>query len=113
LSLTIEADELPDLPAAVEVAVFRTVIEAVTNTVRHSNARQCSVRLTASGHEVELWVCDDGPPDGPWTPGVGLAAMRERADELGGSLRAGPDPAGGATVTARFPLPATLPEAGR
>jgi signal transduction histidine kinase len=113
LSLTIEADELPDLPAAVEVAVFRTVIEAVTNTVRHSNARQCSVRLTASGHEVELWVCDDGTPDGPWTPGVGLAAMRERADELGGSLRAGPDPAGGATVTARFPLPATLPEAGR
>jgi signal transduction histidine kinase len=87
----------------VEVAVFRTALEAVTNTVRHSDARQCRVRIGVHGNDVALDVDDDGTPGTPWVPGVGLAAMRERAEELGGTLHAGPAPAGGAAVSARFP----------
>ncbi|MFD7877741.1 sensor histidine kinase [Streptomyces sp. NPDC059766] len=106
LQVTIEADELPDLPAAVEVAAYRTAVEAITNAVRHSDGRQCRVRLNASARELVLQVGDDGASAGPWLPGVGVTAMRERAAELGGSCQAGPSPDGG-TVTAWFPLPET------
>jgi len=105
LSVTVDAPDLPELPAAVEVAAFRIAVEAVTNAVRHSGAGHCRVGLTDSGTELTLHVHDDGTSTQPWTPGVGLTAMRERAAELGGSLDAGPVPTGGATVTARFPLP--------
>lgn len=104
LSVTIDACDLPEMPAAVEVALFRTALEAVTNTVRHSGAGKCRVRLTADNGELVLEVHDDGTSAEPWVPGVGLAAMRERAEELGGSLRVGPVPSGGTTVTARFPV---------
>ena len=80
-------------------------MEAVTNAVRHSGAGNCRVCLTDTGTELTLRIHDDGTSTQPWTPGVGLAAMRERTAELGGSLEAGPVAAGGATVTARFPLP--------
>ncbi|MFD4974170.1 sensor histidine kinase [Streptomyces sp. NPDC058424] len=106
LRVTIEAGELPDLPAAVEVAAYRTAVEAITNAVRHSDGRQCHVRLDASTRELVLRVGDDGTSAGPWLPGVGVTAMRERAAELGGRCQAGPGPTGGA-VTARFPLPET------
>jgi signal transduction histidine kinase len=105
LSITADVPELPDLPAAVEVAVYRIGVEAVTNAVRHSGGRRCRVRLAVVGDELVLHVHDDGTSPGPWPPGVGLAAMRERTAELGGTLDAGPDPAGGSTVTATFPLP--------
>jgi signal transduction histidine kinase len=105
LSLTVDAPDLPELPAAVEVAVFRIAVEAVTNAVRHSGAEHCRVCLTNTGTELTLHVHDDGTSTQPWTPGVGLTAMRERAAELDGTLEAGPAAAGGATVTARFPLP--------
>ncbi len=68
-------------------------------------ARQCRLGLVVEGRELVLRVRDDGTSGGTWVPGVGVTAMRERAEELGGSLRVGPDPAGGASVTARFPLP--------
>lgn len=104
LQVTVDTGDLPDLPAAVEVAAYRTAVEAITNAVRHSNGRHCCVRVTASAHELVLEVCDDGTSTGPWLPGVGVTAMRERASELGGRVHAGPGPGGG-TVTAHFPLP--------
>ncbi|GGM90404.1 sensor histidine kinase [Dactylosporangium sucinum] len=103
LRFTIDAGNLPNLPAAVEVAAYRTAVEAITNVVRHSNGRHCHVRLSASAGELVLDVGDDGTSTGPWLPGVGVTAMRERAAELGGRCHAGPGPHGG-TVTARFPL---------
>ena len=105
LSVTVDAPDLPELPAAVEVAVFRIAVEAVTNAVRHSGAGHCRVCLTDTGTELTLHVHDDGTSVQPWTPGVGLTAMRERTAELGGALEAGPITTGGATVTARFPIP--------
>lgn len=93
---------LPELPAAVEVAAYRIAAEALTNVVRHSRADTALVRLSCTD-QLEVDVTDDGPPNGAWTPGVGLLAMRERAQELGGRLSAGPS-GGGGRVWARLPL---------
>ncbi|SEF37414.1 Histidine kinase [Amycolatopsis pretoriensis] len=95
--------EVPVLPAAVEVAAYRVATEALTNVVRHSTASTAVLRLRCAEGDLDLEIADDGPPDGPWRPGVGLHAMRERASELGGGFEAGPSPEGG-RVRVSFPL---------
>ena len=102
--ITVEAPaQLPTLPAAVEVAAYRIATEAITNVVRHAGARHATVTVRA-GDSLDVEVTDDGRSDGAtWGRGVGLSSMRERADELGGTLRYGPTPSGG-RVTATFPL---------
>jgi len=102
---------LPPLPAAVEVAAYRIAQEALANVARHAGARTCTVRLgldRAAG-ALALEILDDGRGLSPdRRAGVGLASMRERAEELGGTWMIGPAPAGGTRVFARLPLP--LPE---
>lgn len=99
-------EELPGLPAAVEVAAYRIVREALTNVVRHAGAESCRVRLFL-GDELEVEVTDDGAgiPE-KRKAGVGLSSMKERAAELGGTCVVEPAPAGGTRVLARLPLPA-------
>ena len=76
-----------ELPVAVEVAAYRIVTEALTNVVRHAHAARCWLTIE-TGSTVEIDVVDDGVGiDGHRSDGVGLAAMRERAHELGGSVR--------------------------
>jgi len=96
--------EIPPLPPAVEVATYRIATEALTNVVRHSKATKALVRVSV-GDRLEVSITDDGPPNGRWSPGVGLTAMRERVAELGGVFEAGPSPTGG-QVVASFPLTA-------
>jgi signal transduction histidine kinase len=97
-------DELPELPAAVEVAAFRIALEAVTNSVRHSGARTCRVSLSHNG-ALELEIHDDGcGKSGTNGGGVGIASMRERASELGGVLTIEPRPGVGTRVHAVLPL---------
>ncbi len=95
-------EELPDLPAAVEVAAYRIVTEALTNVARHSTSASASVRLAPAADGLHVEVTDHGS-SGAWRPGVGLSSMRERAAELGGTLEAGPGPSGG-RVAALLPL---------
>jgi two-component system, NarL family, sensor kinase len=99
-------EPLPPLPAAVEVAAYRIITEAMTNAARHSGATRIDVRLAvAEGDGLRIEVRDDGRVPGPgWQPGFGLTSMRERAAELGGTCQAGPDPAGGGRVIAALPL---------
>jgi signal transduction histidine kinase len=80
--------DLSRLPAAVEVAAFRIILEAVTNVVRHARAQRCCVSLTRSSTALVVTIADDGAGlvEGSRDAGNGLATMRERADELGGSL---------------------------
>lgn len=94
------------LPAAVEVALYRIASEAVANVVRHAGATQCEVGVAAEGEEgIRLRVVDDGRGlPAPLVPGVGLAAIRERAEELGGQVELGPGPAGGTMVSVLLPL---------
>jgi two-component system NarL family sensor kinase len=107
---SIEApEELPPLPAAVEVACYRIVQEAITNVARHAHAKSCYARLAVDRGTgvVEVEITDDGVGmAGDRIAGVGLSSMRERAEELGGSLAVGPGPEGGTRVLARLPLPA-------
>jgi signal transduction histidine kinase len=97
------ADGLGVLPAAVEAAAYRIACEALTNVARHADAQTCRVRMTrAEGLEVEIH--DDGRGmAGPRVDGVGLAAMRERAEELGGTFVVD-SPGAGTRVLARLPI---------
>jgi two-component system, NarL family, sensor kinase len=99
-------EDLPPLPAAVEVAAYRIVTEAMTNAARHSGATSITVRLALpEGDGLRIEVSDDGAgPRSSWQAGFGLISMRERAAELGGSCEAGPAPGGGGRVTASLPL---------
>lgn len=107
LDVTIESDPLPPLPAAVEVAAYRILVEAVTNVVRHAEARRCAVTISHDATQLVLRVVDDGHSRPAGSPaGHGLDIMRERADELGGrtTVEAGPG-ASGTAVTTWIPLP--------
>ena len=96
-------DALPALPAAVEVAAYRIVVEAVTNTVRHASARQCRVSLACTPAGLTVDVADDGTGLGAAREaGHGLAIMRERAEELGGTVTI-TDGSPGVTVQAWLP----------
>jgi signal transduction histidine kinase len=97
--------KLPDLPAAVETAVYRIAQEAMTNVVRHAQASTCTVRLRCKAEWVTVEIRDDGrglPRD--HRPGVGLQAMEERAAELNGHITLQSLPGQGTLVRARLPL---------
>jgi signal transduction histidine kinase len=97
---------LPELSAAVEVAVYRIAQEALTNVVRHAAARSCVIQLTLD--EPAGWLALSIQDDGCGLPqarsvGVGLISMRERAEELGGMCSIEQVPTGGTRVLARLP----------
>ncbi len=97
---------LPDLPAAVEVAVYRIAQEALTNVVRHAAARHCDLQLTLDESEglLSLSIQDDGSGlTASRGMGVGLTSMRERAEELGGTWTIEQVESGGTRVLARLP----------
>lgn len=92
---------------ALDSAVYRIAQESVTNAVRHAaDASRVDVRVTATDDAIRLIVSDDGSgvAGSNRAPGYGLLGMAERAKLLGGTLTAGPDPAGGWVVSAEFPV---------
>jgi signal transduction histidine kinase len=96
-----------ELPAAVEVATYRIVTEAVTNVVRHARAARCWLTIT-TGPTVVIDVVDDGVGiTAGERHGVGITAMHERVAELGGSMRLVPNRPCGTRV--HVLLPAALP----
>ncbi len=98
-------EELPTLPAAVEVAAYLIAQEALANALSHANAERCTLRLRYDQRFLRVAVTDDGdglPPERP--AGVGILTMRERAQELGGILKIGPAPGGGTRVEAYLPV---------
>ncbi|MGY1745387.1 sensor histidine kinase [Blastococcus sp. SYSU D00695] len=98
-------EPLGPLPAAVEVAAYRIAVEAVANVDRHAGASAAGVRLVAGGGRLRVEVTDDGRGcDGTPGGGVGLASMRERAAELGGSCTVTRRVGGGTVVRAELPL---------
>ncbi len=101
----VETAGIADLPAAVDLAAYRIVAEAVTNAVRHGGAASVDVTVRREADQVRVSVADDGRglPAGI-EPGVGLTSMRVRAEELGGRFEVTAPPSGGTTVTATIPL---------
>jgi signal transduction histidine kinase len=104
LQVTISAPEpLPELSAAAEVTAYRIVVEALTNVARHAAATTAAVELSIAGDDLRLSVQDDGRSSRTWRPGVGMSSMRERAEQVGGTLSARSRTDGG-RVEARIPL---------
>jgi signal transduction histidine kinase len=105
LAVTVSAEDVPPLPAAVEVAAYRIASEALTNTARHAGARQAAVRLVGSPGALLVEVCDDGSGIAPdVSAGVGLRSIRERAEELGGRTEISCPAVGGTRVRAWLPM---------
>jgi signal transduction histidine kinase len=123
--------ERRDLPAAVDLAAYRIVQEALTNSLRHAGPARAAVKLEYRPDRLVVEVADDGQRSGAGTAasagprsgqasangavpgawrtesgGKGLQGMRERAEALGGTFEAGPRSSGGFGVRAELPLPA-------
>jgi signal transduction histidine kinase len=90
LAIAVDAPEqLPPLPAAVEVAAYRIVQEALTNVVKHARAHTCTVQIQLLGEGLHRTLGLEVRDDGVGLPaqmraGIGHNSMRERAEELGG-----------------------------
>lgn len=99
------AEDLGPMSAAVDVAAYRIVSEALANVVRHSNAKNCRVTVRRADGKLHVEVVDDGRglPNVPG-PGLGLSSMRERAAEVGGTCTITPHPGGGTVVCAQLPV---------
>jgi signal transduction histidine kinase len=105
----------PPLPADVDLAAYRIIQEALTNSARHSGGSRATVRVSYGDGALVIEVDDDGVPrsggrgtargSGPGNgAGNGIAGMTERAKVLGGTLQAGPRPEGGFSVRAWLPV---------
>jgi signal transduction histidine kinase len=108
LGVTVDAD-LDDVtvPAPVEHALLRITQEACVNAVRHGSARRLAVSMTRQDGHVELTVRDTGTGFDPAAPhaGSGLAHIRDRVAELGGTVDIDSEPGRGAALTVRVPVP--------
>jgi len=112
LEVMLSLGNLPNsLPHDMSLALYRTVQEALTNAVRHGKASQVRVIFWVEGDELRLTITDNGRGAFEIVKGIGLAGMEERLGPLGGSVRVGPAPEGGFSLTVQVPL-RTPAEAG-
>ncbi|MBL8617614.1 MAG: hypothetical protein JNM72_18545 [Deltaproteobacteria bacterium] len=96
-------------PGPVAVVAFRAAQEALTNVSRHAEATRARLCIGVEDDVLVIVVDDDGrgldaPRADGRPPGFGLVGMRERARAVGGALRMGAGPLGGARVSLRLPL---------
>lgn len=108
VALDVEGEPIT-LPPGADMAAYRVVQEALTNTLKHAHGARATVKVRYRPRDVVVEVVDDGgraapsdrPPDGG---GHGLVGMRERVALYGGNLEAGAQPTGGFAVRAQLPL---------
>jgi two-component system, NarL family, sensor histidine kinase DesK len=103
------AEVKADLPTTVDEVpeenreLFAWVVrEGVTNVVRHSGAKRCTIRITAT--QIEVLDDGKGPTPGGGASGHGLVGLRERADQAGASVQVGQAPGGGFRLAVRVGL---------
>jgi signal transduction histidine kinase len=103
------SSEAQALPEGIQLALFRIVQEALTNTIKHAGpSATAEVELAATEADVIVSIADTGPrlsAHPAANGGSGLRGMRERASVYSGIVEAGPRPEGGWRVAARLPLP--------
>jgi signal transduction histidine kinase len=93
------------LAPTLEVTLYRVVQEALNNVIKHAGTDRAEVRITEGADEVQLEVRDDGCGFEPSaaTAGFGLTGLRERVEQLGGTVEIASGPARGTVVQARIP----------
>jgi two-component system sensor histidine kinase DesK len=96
--------EPSELPAAVEGVLSWAVREGITNVIRHSRARNCTVRLARDASTASVEIEDDGRGAAGEASGSGLSGLNERAAALGGRCESGPKPGGGFRLAVSVPL---------
>jgi signal transduction histidine kinase len=100
----VEADGLGQLPDRLEEGLYYIAQEALNNAFRHAQASSVTVSIRSEGEDLVLEVADDGrgfdPQDVQSEGGMGLGNMRQRAEELGGTLAIASVPGRGTTVRA-------------
>lgn len=111
VDVTVAVDgDLDGVPTGVDLSAYRIIQEAVTNVMKHADARTVTVHVQRSNGHVDLEVSDDGrggqPLEAPTPTGAGhgLIGMRERARLCGGHLEAGPREPTGFRVRSHLPL---------
>lgn len=113
LAVHIEQAERPvPLPADVDLAAYRIIQEALTNTAKHSGGTKATVRVGYGDDTLVIEVDDNGflrSSGRGDDSGHGITGMTERAKALGGTLQAGPRPEGGFGVRARLPVRGSEP----
>jgi signal transduction histidine kinase len=106
-TLTVAGEPVPLSPTA-DLAAYRIVQESLTNALRYAGDTSATVTLTYLDDGMIVDVVDGGRgvPGGTRVAGSGhgIAGMRERAEAAGGTLRVGPEPAGGFGVHAHLPI---------
>jgi signal transduction histidine kinase len=105
LDVEVRTGALPPLPAAVDVACYRIAAEALANAAKHARASRVLLEVAAADGELRLAVADDGRglPAAPPSRGLGLASMRQRAEEIGGRFTVQSDGTG-TRVSVALPL---------
>jgi signal transduction histidine kinase len=108
-------------PPDIETACFRVAQEALTNVVRHAQARQIRVEVRHRGADLELLIQDDGVgfdlaaarERASREASFGLLGMEERVQLAGGQIVIESAPGRGTTIRVRFPLTSPLERRGR
>jgi len=111
VELTIDGD-VDRLPERYQTCVYRVVQEALTNSVRHSQARTMGVSLSAGHRSLDICVMDDGVGFEPRErrDGLGLRGIEERVREIGGTLTIDSAPGRGAILVLNVPMPVAAAE---
>ncbi|WP_405728983.1 sensor histidine kinase [Streptomyces sp. NBC_00028] len=111
IKVTVTAEGQPrPLSPGVDLTAFRIVQEALTNVTKHAVSKAAHIRLEYTHARLLITVTNEEAATGPASAGFGsgrgfgLMGMRERANSVGGELRAGPRAAGGFEVTTALPL---------
>jgi signal transduction histidine kinase len=110
VDLSVVGDPLV-LPAGVDLAAYRVVQEALTNTVKHAGGASARVLIRYEPTGVDLEISDDGPPtpaSSAFGSGRGLIGMRERVSLYGGAMENGPRHGGGYIISVHLPVPAAV-----
>jgi signal transduction histidine kinase len=107
-AITVDVDvsgDLNNLPSSIDTAAFRILQEAVTNMIKHSDARRLDVTVDVQPAALTLRVQNDGVRGAGVRPaGFGIIGMRERVAAFDGDFTAQAQPGSGFLVTARLPL---------
>jgi signal transduction histidine kinase len=107
--VALDLDEMTSEPNAVQrMTLYRCAQETLTNISKHAQASKVLLRLSTDEQQAELTVLNNGQGHTVVTPapssGFGLLGMRERMQEMGGTMHAGAEAGGGWRVEVRLPL---------